>query len=404
MAVYEKSAIQRLSETSSDMEVWWDSSPLIFKAWAKKMLDKASVNDDEKELLARQLKTLFDEENPADTIFSGVTTNPRLTRKVLDLVPEEVNPIIDRIIEKNPSKTNYELAWEVYCAITKKGAELYMPLFEKSGYKKGYVSAQVDPRLVTNVREMLRQALILKNLSPNIMIKCPGSKEGIYVIQILTSLGIPTNSTLVFHIPQVVAVAEAVKRGHEIGVENGIDYSQWRSVITIMIGRFEERPQYMESAREVGVELTEELKRWSGIAIAKKAHQILNDKRNGYLSKLLLCSSRVGPGEDRVYHIEKVAGGNLVYTINPEMIEDFMRIYKDKEVLSHIDEPVPGEIMDKLLKIPYFRAGYEVDGIRKEDFVNHTSFVFTREEFSGSMKEIEEYVVKRKEKNMVELS
>ncbi|MBC7334033.1 MAG: hypothetical protein H5T85_06225, partial [Actinobacteria bacterium] len=102
--------------------------------------------------------------------------------------------------------------------------------------------------------------------------------------------------------------------------------------------------------------------------------------------------------EDRVYHIEKVAGGNLVYTINPEMIEDFMRIYKDKEILSYIDEPVPDEIMDKLLKIPYFRAGYEVDGIRKEDFINHPSFVFTREEFSGSMKEIEEYVVKRKEK------
>ncbi|MBC7334408.1 MAG: transaldolase, partial [Actinobacteria bacterium] len=311
MIIYEKSAIQRLSETSSDMEVWWDSSPLIFRTWAKKMLEKSSAIGYDKVLLAEQIKNLFDEENPADTVFSGVTTNPRLTRKVLDLIPEEVDPVIDRIIKENPFKSDYELAWEVYCAITKKGAELFMPLFEKSVYKKGYVSAQVDPRLVTNVREMLRQALVLKNLSPNIMIKCPGSKEGIYVIQILTSLGIPTNSTLVFHIPQVVAVADAVKRGHEIGVENGIDYSQWRSVITIMIGRFEERPQYMESAREVGVELTEELKRWTGVAIAKKAHKILNDKKNGYLSKLLLCSSRVGPGEDRVYHIEKVAGGNL---------------------------------------------------------------------------------------------
>lgn len=396
MVIYKKSAIYRLSETSPDMEIWWDSSPLIFKAWAKKMLDKAS--GEEKNLLQDQLKILFDEENPENTLFDGVTTNPRLTRKVLDLIPEEVNPIIDKIIEENPYQTDYQLAWEVYCAITKKGAELYMPLFKKSGYKKGYVSAQVDPRLVTNVREMLLQALTLKNLSPNIMIKCPGSKEGIYLIQILTSLGIPTNSTLVFHIPQVVEVAKAVKKGYEIGKESGIDYSQWRSVITIMIGRFEEREQYAQSAKQVGIELTEELKRWTGIAIAKKAHQILNDKGNGYLSKLLLCSSRVGPKKDEVLHIEKVAGGNLVYTINPEMIEDFMRIYKEKSIYSQIYEPVPEEIMNKLLKIPYFKAGYEEDGIKKEDFTSHPSFVFTKDQFSGSMKEIEKYVIERKKK------
>jgi len=65
MALYDKSAIQRLSETSDGMEIWWDSSPLIFKAWSKKMIDKAS--DEEREHLKEQLKTLFDEENPGDT-------------------------------------------------------------------------------------------------------------------------------------------------------------------------------------------------------------------------------------------------------------------------------------------------------------------------------------------------
>ena len=395
MTVYKNSAMKRLSETSEGMELWWDSSPLIFKTWAEQVLEKTSGK--EKDIMAEWLRVLFNEKKPEDTLFSGVTTNPKLTRKVLDLLPEEVNPIIDRIIKDNPAKSNYELAWEVYCAITKRGAGLYMPLFEKSGHRKGYVSAQVDPRLVTDVKEMLRQALILKNLSPNIMIKCPGSREGIYLIQILTSMGIPTNSTLVFDIPQVVEVAKAVKRGHEIGEENGADFSQWRSVITIMMARFEEREQYAESAKEANVELTEELKRWTGIAIAKKAHAILADKSNGYLSKLLLCSSRVGPKKDEVLHIEKVAGGNMVYTINPEMINDFMIIYKEKDIRSQIADPVPNDIASKLLKIPYFKAGYEVDGIKKEDFVNQPSFVFTRDQFSGSMKEIEEYVVERKQ-------
>ncbi|MBM3713286.1 MAG: transaldolase [Actinobacteria bacterium] len=396
MAVYTKSAMQRLSESSDDMELWWDSSPLIFEAWAKSMVGKTTV--DEKDELEKQLRILFDVNNPADTLFCGVTTNPKLTRKVLDLIPDEVNPIIDEIIKGNPAKNNYQLAWKVYKAITEKGAKLYMPLFEKSKYKMGYVSAQVDPRLVTDVREMLRQALELKKVSPNIIVKCPGSKEGIYLIQILTSIGIPTNSTLVFHVPAAIQVAKAVKRGHEIGSLWGVDYSQWRSVITMMIGRFEERQLFAESAKEVGIELSEELKRWAGIAIAKKAYNIINDPENGYLSKLLLCSARPGPGEGNIYHLEKVAGGNLVYTMNPELIDDFLKICKTKDIYSQIDEPVPAGIMEKLLKIPFFKAGYEEDGIAIEDFAGHSSFVYTRDEFSGSMKDIEDYIIVRKKK------
>ncbi|MGM0365901.1 MAG: transaldolase family protein [Actinomycetota bacterium] len=394
MAKYEKSAIHRLSETSKDMEVWWDSSPLVFETWAQQEIDKAP--DGEKELVRERLKVLFDKDNPRDTLFDGVTTNPRLTRKVLDLIPDQVDPIVDKIIEDNPKKSDYELAWEVYKAITEKGTKLFMPSFEKSNYRRGYVSAQVDPRLVTDVKEMLGQALTLKKISPNIMVKCPGSKEGIYVIEILTSVGVPTNATLVFDIPQVVQVAEAVKRGYERGQRWGIDYSQWRSVITIMIGRFEGMEAYARSAKEAGIELTEELQRWTGVAIAKKAHSILNDPANGYISKLLLCSSRVGPNPDEVIHIEKVAGGNMVYTINPEMISDFMGICEQKDVCSRMDEPVPDSIMEKLLKIPYFVQGYEEEGMKIDDFANHPSFQHTAKEFSGSMKEIEEYVQKRK--------
>ena len=396
MPSYKKSAMQRLSDTSDVMELWWDSSPLIFNTWVKQMLEKAAP--EKKEELKQQLKVLFDTDNPGDTLFCGVTTNPRLTRKVLDLIPDEVNPIADRMIKENPAKDNAKLAWKLYKEITKKGTELYMPLFEKSKYTMGYVSAQVDPRQVTDVQEMLWQALELKKLSPNIMVKCPGSKEGIYLLQILSSLGIPTNSTLVFNVPGAIQVAKAVKRGHEIGKAWGVDFNQWRSVITIMIGRFEGRPQFAESAKSVGIELTEELQRWSGIAIAKKAHQLLTDPGNGYMSKLLLCSARPGPGEGNVYHLEKVAGGNLVYTLNPEIIDDFMRICECKDIYSQIDEPVPQEIMEKLLKIPYFVEGYDEDGIAIEDFVNHPSFVFTRDEFSGSMKEIEEYIEQRRKK------
>ena len=33
MQNYKQSAIDRLSDTSEGMEIWWDSSPLIYKSW-----------------------------------------------------------------------------------------------------------------------------------------------------------------------------------------------------------------------------------------------------------------------------------------------------------------------------------------------------------------------------------
>ncbi|MHB9128525.1 MAG: transaldolase family protein, partial [Candidatus Humimicrobiaceae bacterium] len=384
MQNYKESAIERLSNTTEGMEVWWDSSPLIYKSWSKKVLDKTDTNY--KKTMQDQLEKLFNTVKPEEMVFDGVTTNPRLTSRVLELIPEDVNPIVDKMIKENPYKTDYEIAWEVYKAITKEGTKLYMPLFEKSDYKKGYVSAQVDPNQITNIKEMLLQGLELKKLGDNIMIKCPGSKEGIYVIQILTSLGIPTNSTLVFNVPQAIAVAEAVKKGHELGKSKGVNYSKWRSVITIMLARFEDMPEYRESAKSVGIELTDELKRYSGIALAKKALSILGNPKNNYMSKLLLCSTRIGPTPDVVYHIEKIAGANMVFTINPEMIDDFNKLYREKEVISKWEEPVPQEILSKLLKIPYFQQGYDVNGIKDDDFINEPSFIYTANEFKGSMK------------------
>jgi len=79
------------------------------------------------------------------------------------------------------------------------------------------------------------------------------------------------------------------------------------------------------------------------------------------------------------------------------MIDDFNRLYRGKDVTCKWDEPVPEEIMGKLLKIPYFVAGYDVNGIKDDDFVDQSAFQYTANEFLGSMKFIESYVTQRKQ-------
>lgn len=391
---FDKSPLERLQAISDDFEVWWDASPLVYSAWKEKFLSELPAEKREK--FAGWLEKLYNEKKPEDSVIRGVTTNPRLTRETLDWIPETCKPWIKEIKEKHPGASLEEQAWMTYTKITAEGVKKYMPIFEHSNYKYGYVSAQVDPRLITDTREMLRQGIGLKALSPNIMVKSPATKQGVYNIMLLTALGISTNATVCFTVPQILAVAEAVRVGKEIGQANGVDYTQWRSVITMMLGRFEEAKEFKEQAAAVGVDLDDlAVRHWAGLAVCKKALKILAQK--GYESKLLLCSARPGPTVDnkvKVWHIEKMAGEPIVYTMNPDMIADFLKLYENEPLESHKGEDIPDDILAQLIKVPYFRQGYYAYGLSADEFVSYPPAVTTAKGFAGDMRLLEEFVEK----------
>lgn len=389
---FEASAMERLSKTSDDIELWWDSNPLVYEAWCRNFLE--SVPDKIKDLIKVQLKKLWDKnEDPSNWVFKGVTTNPPLTKAVFDVLQDEWTPIIKELIRLYPAMSCKQITWEAYKEACKRGAARYLSLYEKSGHTKGFVSAQVDPRLITEPFLMVKQALELRSLQPNIMVKVPATQSGILAILLLTALGVPTNATLCFNLPQIIAVAEAVKCGKKIGKSRGVNYSRWRSVITIMVGRFEDAKIFAEQAEERGIKLNDEMKRWAGLAVTKKAHKILAERN--YPSKLLIASSRVSPiinGRQEIWHLEKLAGGNIVITMNPKLIQAFMLYYIDRPIESKIDEPIPENVMTALLQIPYFAEGYGEDTIKQEDFESLEPTRTTYTQFSNAMLDLENYI------------
>lgn len=386
-----KSALERLAETNSELEIWWDSSPLVFEHWKNDFLSRLPEKTREK--MEGYIARLYPKENPQETLFSGVTTNPPLSKDVLKTYPEEWGAWTDNLIRSHPNLSIKELAWRLYSEIVRKGAEMFLPKFQATNFKRGYISGQVDPRYLTDVKEMVKEGIMLNQLSPNIMIKMPGTKEGIFGITLLTAMGIPTNSTLVFTIPQILRVAEAVKLGLKLARENGVDLSRWRSVITMMLGRFEDAKEFQRQAEEKGIKLDEEMRRWAGIAVFKKAYKLLKERK--YESKLLAASMRIGPtinGKQRVWHLEKIAGGDVVLTIFPNVIEAFLLNYDEEEIKPQIEEEVPEEVLDKLLRIPYFLQAYEENALSPKEFINYPSTQETAISFSQAMEELEEYV------------
>jgi len=358
------------------------------------MIEKAR----NKEEMEAWLDRLYHPDNPPEkNIFRGVTTNPPLSYNVLKEDPDYWNQWVDGLIAKERCTDSELVFWETYKEIVKRGAETYLPIFEGSNHKHGYISAQVDPRFCHDRNKMVAQATALSSLSPNVMIKAPGTAEGYEVIKELTSRGIPTNNTLAFIIPQFIACMNAVVSGLKEAKARGVNLSRWRSVITSMSARYGTLGDLQKEVQERNMVLSEAEIRWAEIAIFKKACRLVKENRD-YPGKMLLCSMRMSPvvdGEVRSWHIEKVAGANIVYTCPPPYLEGLLEKGQHLKFHNQIDEPVPEEVMKKLMKIPYFRRGYAEDGYTSEEFNQHPALVATAKEFSGATQSMVDFVAKR---------
>jgi transaldolase len=372
------------------MEIWWDSSPVIFNNWCKKVLAKADAQD--RDVLSAQFSRMYDENNPATQLFRGVTTNPPLSLQAIQDDPAYWEKVTQDILTDNSDLDKEGLFWELYKRVVKRGSDMYLPLFEASGYKEGFLSGQVDPRSVFDSEAMTRQAEELVAINPNVMIKIPGSKEGYQVIEYLTAKGISTNNTLTFILPQLVDCAQSVKRGLAKAKANGVDLSKWRSVITHMESRYGDLGGLRDFAKEKGIELSDGEVRLAELAIFKKAYKYLID--NNLPSKMLSCSLRIGPtvdGHNRIWHLEEKAGAGIVMTCPPGFIEQVLFLEDVEQIQFEKDrilEDIPKDVMDKLLQVPYFERAYSEDGYSRDEYNTHPALQRTAEQFSKATEEM----------------
>jgi transaldolase len=376
------------------LEVWWDSSPLVYPNWANKLL--AGVDEAARPALAAHLKRWFDPQHPERTLFRGVTTNPPLSLQAMQNDPPRWQAWIEDYCRQYPEADTGQVYWALYKEIVRLGAEAFRPLFERTGYLYGYISAQVDPRRFFEPELMLAQALDLAPLAPNVMIKIPGTREGIGVIKGLTARGIPTNLTSGYTVPQFVAVAEAVQAGLLEARSRGVDLSRWRSVVTFMSVRWESAPEFEAQAQELGIPLSPDDRRLAGVAIFKQAYRVFSQR--AYPSKMLICSVRMGPTVDgvlRCWHLEETAGASAVFTLPPVFLAEMFTTGAHLNYEPRIREDIPAGVLERLLKIPYFRKAYEPDGYTPDEFNSLPSLLSTYKEFSGATEKMVQFVAER---------
>jgi transaldolase len=204
--------------------------------------------------------------------------------------------------------------------------DLFLPVFEKSGFEDGYVSMEVSPRLAHDEEGTIEDAirLLAEVERPNLMIKVPATNAGIKAFEKLTSLGININVTLIFSLHQVFHVHQAYIRGLKRFSDSGGDAGKVRSVASLFLSRIDTHVDQLPN-------LDESLKGKTGVSLAKIAYQRFLDlfhgqnPRIGHPQKLLWASTGTkNPQYSDLLYVEPLIGKETVNTLPEATLHAFL--------------------------------------------------------------------------------
>jgi len=317
---------------------------------------------------------------------SGATTNPVIVLNVLKKELPKWDETIKEIVAENPTATEDEIAWMVIKLLGENAGSLLYPQFKESNGQRGRISFQTNAKFYKNKEKMVAHALELSKVIENSQIKIPASKAGIKAFEELTYLGVSINATVSFTCPQAIAVAEAVERGLNRRVKEGLPIDNMHPVCTIMVGRLDD---YLKAyVQDNNIDINPEFLDLAGVLTCKNAYKLY--KKRGYRTKLLVAAFRNN------YHFTEFIGGDIVLTITTKYQNIFNEL--DIEVANYIDKNLSPDILEELLRLEEFRKAYYEDGLKPEEFEHYGAFLRTMNQFLNGyddlVKIIRSYIVK----------
>ena len=202
----------------------------------------------------------------AELSVTGLTSNPTIFDHAIKNSSDYDGAIKSKLAEgKSGEKLFFELALEDLTA----AADLFRPVYDRTCGVDGWVSLEVSPLLAHDTKSTIAEVkdLHARAQRPNLLIKIPGTKEGLPAIEEAIFAGVPVNITLLFSDDQYVAAADAFMRGIERRIEAGLK-PDVGSVASLFVSRWD-----VAVAGKVPQALSNQL----GIAVAKRAYKAYLD-------------------------------------------------------------------------------------------------------------------------------
>lgn len=271
-----------------------------------------------------KLQQLIDEDG-----LCGITSNPSIFEKAVTSSSD-----YDEDIRKlaGEGKSNEEIFFGFAVNDIQRAADILKPVFDKAKGNDGFVSLEVSPHLANDTQGTVNQARQLWKAvnRKNVMIKIPGTKEGLQAIRQCISDGININVTLLFGLPRYREVTEAYISGLEDRLKSNQPIDHLASVASFFLSRIDVMLDPILKEKKLD-KLVGEI----AIDSAKEAYHIFKEvffserfreleKKGAKLQKVLWAStSTKDPSFSDVKYVEALIGPDTIDTLPLETIEAF---------------------------------------------------------------------------------
>ena len=283
-----------------------------------------------------ELQRLVDEDG-----LRGITSNPAIFEKAITGSTDYAETLTRLEQQRDlDAKSRYE---QVAIRDIQDAADVLLPVYEQTKRRDGFVSLEVSPYLAHDTQGTMDEARRLWRTvgRPNVMIKVPGTPEGIPAITVLISEGINVNVTLLFSQQVYEQVAGAYIAGLEALVTQGGDPSTVSSVASFFISRIDSA---IDAAITVRLKTAADTREramlqslFGKVAIAngkltyQRYKEIFDSQRwqalaktGAYTQRVLWAStSTKNPNYRDVIYVEELIGPDTVNTMPASTVEAF---------------------------------------------------------------------------------
>jgi transaldolase len=271
----------------------------------------------------------------------GITSNPAIFEKAITSSTDYADALKAlRGRRDMDAKSLYE---SLAIPDIQDAADVLWPVYEKTDGRDGFVSLEVSPYLAHDTQATIEEAKRLWKAvgRDNVMIKVPGTPEGLPAIKQLIGEGLNINVTLLFSQHTYERVVEAYIAGLETRAAGGRDLSRVSSVASFFVSRIDTAIDALAAARlktaanETERSLLRQVIGRVAIANAKLTYQRYKELFRGprwlalaakgaRTQRVLWAStSTKNPNYRDVIYVEELIGPDTVNTMPPSTLEAF---------------------------------------------------------------------------------
>jgi len=271
---------------------------------------------------------------------SGITSNPTIFQKAISGSKNYDASLRGFLAEG--MRDEKELFLGLAIEDISRAAQLFWPVYLRSGGLDGYISLEVSPDLANDTEKTVAEAQRLFSAigRKNILIKVPGTREGLPAIEQLTAEGVNVNVTLLFSISRYEEVAEAYTRGLEKRVRQGKPVDEVVSVASFFVSRVDSMVDKLLESRLASAASEEEREKIKSImgkaAVAnaklayKKYRDIFSGKRFQALPKARIqrilwgSTGTKNPAYSDVKYVDELIGRDSINTLPDSTLKAYL--------------------------------------------------------------------------------